>query len=541
MKQLHKIAAALLCAVASVSSITAQKKAEKLKETFLVKDEVTVSVDTRYANIVFETWDKDKVEVEAYIESEDGDAKELLDSWDVNVTGNSSKINIRSTKRNPSYPISFDTSTSGLEDIIAGSLQIIEPTINNVLTPLMESLTGAPLPPEYYREMNKVKFDYDEYKKRGKSYLKEYNEKVEKSFGKDYEKAMEKWEKQHAQSDDVRERFLGIPASPFGNNVNINTSDYEEDPKGWLKKMNDKHDTNVSKKEMDEWLESVEAWGERFGKRMEVWGENFGARFGKSMEAWGESFGKDMEVWGEDFGKRMEVWAADFEKDVERQFPNSSNQSGGVFFVNPKKENAKDIKRTIIVKMPKGATLDLNVRYGNVKLADLTTDLKAVLSHTSLLANAIDGRNTSVKVAYAPIKITTWKNGVLTTKHVKNCEIESADVIKLNSNASNVLIKQLNERGQVFGSFGRLQIPNVGKQFKALELNLENSDMLLSLPQVAFTFSYIGNHSKIKYPKTINVKQLQSYDSEVLNGFYKSRSSDNLITINAKFSDVVVE
>ena len=59
----HKLLVVLLLGCIGLSY--AQKKEPVLKERFNVKDDVTIKVDTRYTNVIFETWDKNEVSVEA--------------------------------------------------------------------------------------------------------------------------------------------------------------------------------------------------------------------------------------------------------------------------------------------------------------------------------------------------------------------------------------------------------------------------------------------------------------------------------------------
>ena len=43
---------------------------KKYVESFNVSDNVEISVNTSFTNVVFETWNKNKVEVEAFIEGD---------------------------------------------------------------------------------------------------------------------------------------------------------------------------------------------------------------------------------------------------------------------------------------------------------------------------------------------------------------------------------------------------------------------------------------------------------------------------------------
>ena len=77
--------------------------------------------------------------------------------------------------------------------------------------------------------------------------------------------------------------------------------------------------------------------------------------------------------------------------------------------------------------------------------------------------------------------------------YVKDCKINSAKSIKLSSNASDVVIDELEETGIISGSFGELTINNTGNDFKRLDISLENSDLVLKLPSSSFNFTYNGS------------------------------------------------
>lgn len=552
----------------AVSSVNAQTKQEKLSERYNVSKDVEIEVDTRYADVIFETWNKDEVSIEAYVEGEG--AENAAQSWDLNVSGNSNKVRI-SSKGGYSDAKVYDMNDLSdmninldLGEIIGQSLSVVEPVMNGLIGPLLEGLSGTPLPDDFYREMSKAKFDHAAYRKEGRAYLKRWEKEMDKSFGPEFERKMEKWEKEvERKSEDWSDRLVqktGIPRWPFksGGNMTFNSDEYEKDKKGYVAKLNRKYDTNVSVRQVDKWLDDVDAWGEDFGKQMENWGENFGKSmeawgdsfgdsFGKSMESWGESFGKDMEAWGENFGKNMEQWAKENEGKWEEKHSSDSNGNRSSHYSmswdsnssSPRKSN-RNVKRIIKIKMPKKAELDLNVRYGKVKMADAYNP-KAIISHGSLAANTIDGGNTSIDVSYSPVAITNWNGGALKTSHVKDCVIEIAKDIAITSNASNVKINLLNGSGMITGSFGRLSIPKISDDFGSLTIVLENSEIALRLPSAAFNFNYTGDHNNFIIPKQLETKTMTNGATRMVNGFHKSRNTGNVITINAKYSGVALQ
>ncbi|MUP41817.1 hypothetical protein [Christiangramia aestuarii] len=439
---------------------------KKLSKTYKTAPDVNLELDSRHTNIIIENWDRNEVQIEAYLEGDTGDkemTRKLLDSWKLETTASTGKVSIESGGgSNMDMDINIDM--SALEGSLSELPDMLGPLMDNLVGPILNNIAENPLPPGFAEDMQGMKFDYDAYKKDGDKYLQKWEADFEKKFGKEYEAKMEKWAKE----------------------MEKNSAKWE--------------------------------------KEYEV-----------KMEAWGKDFEKDMEAWGEEFGKKMEAWGEQFGKQFEAQFENGDQR---VFVM----ENGKSVKskKTIKLKIPKDAKLDLNVRHGELKLGSTVKNLKADLSHSRLSANRILGRNTNVKAAYSPVKIAFWDYGVLTTEFVKTCNIDKAVSIKLNSNSSDVVINELQKTGVLTGSFGKLDINKLGAGFETLNISLENSDLELDIPDTAFNFTFNGMQSNIKHPSNLKLKSTKSYDNEILNGYNKSREGNANITIKANFSDVLI-
>ncbi len=456
----------LLCILFS-AGIFAQNK--KLEKTYKTKQDVSIVIDAKYTNIIIENWDKNEVAIDAYLEVgnlKGEDAKKALESWKLQTSGNSDKIEITSGG-GTGMNLNVDMDLSSLSESMGEFQDILGPMMANMIAPILENISKNPLPPEFHEKMGNMDFDYDAYKKDGDKYMEKWEKKMEKNFGKDFEKSMEEWGKQFEKNSAV--------------------------------------------------------WEKDFEKKMEAWGVDFEKNFGKDMEKWGEDFGKKMEVWGENFGKEMEG---------RNNFKGGENETSRISTLG---------KRIIKIKIPRNAILELDVRYGELKLGEKTTNLKANLSHSKLSANIIDGEKTQVKVSYSPISINQWNYGVLKTNYVENCEIGKVKSIKLISNSSDVSIKEITETGILSGTFGELTVGKLGAGFKTLDITLENSDLRLSLPSAPLNFNYNGTQSNIEYPKSSSIKSTKSYDNEILNGYFKSKDGNGNVNINASYSDVYIK
>ncbi len=309
-------------------------------------------------------------------------------------------------------------------------------------------------------------------------------------------------------------------------NLNFDYQAYQKDGEKYMKKWEKQVEDNFG----DDFQKSMEEWGKQFEKNAEVWQ----AQVEKNSEGMEKKFEADMEKWGENFGKQMEQWGENFEREMEGK---ENEKAGNKMYINSSSKAVRSIK----IKVPKNAVIKMDVRHGDVNLNRKTTNLKATLSHSNFKATTIDGDKTDIKVSYTPVSIGQWNYGILNTSYVNDCFIKSARSIKLISNSSDVVFGEISETGILSGNFGKLKIDKLAPGFKNLDINVENSELVLSLPASATSFNYNGTQSEISYPKASTIKSSKSYDNLSLNGFYKNQSSSSLISIKARFSDVLVK
>lgn len=440
-------------------SVTTFAQTEKFQKNYTTNADVLVKVDARHTNILIEPWDKNEVQIEAFLNS-DNAGEEALKNWKLETTGNTRDVKINSAGSSSFAPMI--PPLPALEEPLAELPGIMEPLMEMV-GPLLENISKNPLPPNFQESMGSLHFDYEAYKKEGEKYILRWEKEVEKNFGKDFEKSMEEW-----------------------------TANFKEDSLVW------KNDMELK------------------------------------MEAWGEEFGKSMEKWGENFEKGMEQWAEQIESQIEEK-----NGQGQI----PARLSGSSAKaeRTIKIKIPKNATLELTIKHGEIELEGETINLNAVFSHSQFSAHRISGDKTNVKASYTPVNVKQWEYGILNTAYVRKCELESVKSLKLISNSSDVKIGEIKGTAIIEGSFGKLDIITLGTSFKTVDISLENSDLDLNLPESALNFNYNGTKSTIEYPASIKSKPLKSYDSEIINGYYKSKGGNGVLNINTKFSQVTIK
>ncbi|MCF8272546.1 MAG: DUF4097 family beta strand repeat-containing protein [Flavobacteriaceae bacterium] len=479
-------------AVCISGSILAQQKVTKVSQTIKVDKDVTIDLNTSYCNIVFDTWNKDSVEIEAYIEGEELSKEELqeaLKDWQVTVNGTNSLVTI-STKSNSPYAWEY-TVADGEYDAVNAVLQELKFELADLPEmpdmPRMPEMPNIPELPELPEGISKMNFDYDAYKKNGDAYMEQWSKNFDKNFGEDYAKKMEEW------------------GEKFG-----------------------------------------KEWEEKYGKEMEAWGEKFGkeweAKYGKQMEEWSERFAKQME----EKSKRIEAQSARIEERVaerKKMVAERGKQADErakladerrAMIDKMMNNNSSKVKKTIKIKMPKDAKLKVNVRYGELKFASNIDNLRADLSHTKFMANSINGSKTSINASYSPIFVTNWKLGTLKLNYVNNAEIDNVNSLTLTSNASNITIKNLINSAMINGSIGDLKVFKIDDTFTNLNVTLENSDAFIALPKVEYNLQYKGNKSRLAHPKKINKESVSSFSTGNL-------SNPKTIVVNAKYSNVTMQ
>lgn len=516
----------------------AQKKLSKISQSIKVDKDVVVDLNTSYAEIEIDTWNRDIVEIEAYLESDKLSTEELkkaLEAWNLKVDGSNNKVVISSHGGHALGVYGEGDYTAILKDLefeLADLPEIPEvpelPQIPEMAAipelPQLPEMPAFPKLPELPEGINTIKFDYDKYQKEGEKYLNEWSKKYEKQGGKELQKRMEKWAKEFAESG------------------------YQEKMQKWGEEYGKRFD--------GKWAKDMEKWGEQFGEKyaeeMEKWGEEFGEKFGKEWE-------EKMEAWGERFGQQMERQAALIERQAEhsKRFAERSKEMAerskemaerraemyerrqdahqrreAAIVRRLESGNNSKVRKVIKIKIPKKAKLKTNIRHGELKISSVIYDLQGDISHAFFVADNIDGGDTSINVSYSPVVINSWKLGTLNLNYVDKAQIKNVDNLVLNAKSSNINIETLSDTGIIDGSFGDLTISNLAETFKNLNLVLENSDAFVNLPKnVDYSMYFKGSRSKFNNKATTQKTIRNGEDSQ---------SSNRSIVVNAKFSNVIM-
>ncbi|WP_411895343.1 hypothetical protein [Winogradskyella sp. A2] len=522
----------MLCLITSFGF--AQNKLSKTSQSIKVNKDVVVDLNTNYVEIEIDTWNRDIVEVEAYIESSvlsGEDLQRALDAWNLKIEGSNDKVTISSVGGRAVGLFGEEDYADILRDLEFELADIPEMPEIMVLPnmPKMPKMPKLPELPELPDGINTIKFDYGRYEKEGEKYLEEWSKRYEEEGGEELAKRMEEWAKRFEES-------------------------------GYQKKM-EKWGEEYGKQFDEKWAKDMEKWGEKFGEKyakdMEKWGEEFGEKFG-------EEWAKEMEAWGERFGREMERKAMTIERNAERQArmaereavmaERHAERNEALFerqeemkerrnemrekrevMLNRRLESGSNskVKKVIKIKIPKKAKLKTNIRHGELKLSSVIHNMSGEISHSFLVAENIDGGDTFINVSYSPVVINNWNLGTLNLNFVDKAQIKSVNDLVLNAKSSNINIEELTNTGIIDGSFGDLTISNLTERFKNLNLVLENSDAYVNLPNdTDYTLYFKGNRSKYNNEST-NQKTIRNYPD--------GGSTAKTISVNAKYSNVIID
>lgn len=456
-----------------------QKQTKSYSETFSVNEDVTIDVNTSYTDVEFETWDRDKVEIEAVIEIEgvsEEEAREYFKDWDFEALGNSGKVSItaksgpglfsvrKENTRFSSGEMDFDFKFEMPE---MEEIEAIEPIIMNMELKELEKL--PPMPPITFNSFDKFSFDYEAYKEYGEEYLEKWKKEFTESFDKNFKANLEAWKKQ--------------------------VEEYRKNAEKYQAKI------KIDKEKLQRIKEAQK-------EKMLV----LRAKAKKARETAREA----------------------------RMVAKKNRKANTFYFKRGSGDKNIKVKKTIKIKMPEGAKLKMNVRHGEVKLAENFKNIKATLSHTRLLATRVDGAHTNIEASFSPVLVEYWNQGKLKVNYVKNVALKHVKSVDLASTSSNVTIGNISKDAFIKGSFGKLEVKKVAGNFNTLEFILDNTDAVIALPESAFDFYCNTSNSKINFPKQLQLNIAKKYPGQLAKGYHKQKNSNKNINFTVTYSDIVI-
>ena len=494
MNKLHQIVFKVIPMLTMLIAfgVTAQTQTKKYSESFKVNNETVLNLNTSHADIEFDTWNKNEVLVEAVIElhgASEEEAEKYFKDNGIKILGNSSEIEI-STKNSSMWSGAHLSGVPGYpEDIVIEIPEIpeIEPFFLDIQIPdLPETSVLADIPPmPPMPPMGISEFDYEEYQERGEAYLEEWRETFMEEFDEEWVQQIEEW----------------------GEQLRANMAEHEQ--------LREEHraERDAIREEHRKEREEIRRQAEEM--RKEAMEEHARAREEARM-------------------------AREEAREVRRNVIISSDKdvTPKVYYYSDGKSKKYEVKRRIKIRMPKSVKLNMNVRHGEVKLAENTMDIKANLSYASLYASTIDGESTNIIASYSPIYVKQWNLGSLNTRYSGEISLDDVGYLTLDATSSDVTIDRLLKSAKVSNNLGALYIRSVAPEFDKLDISVQNGRMECQLPATAYSIKARGSYSSFTFPEVLELQETGDDYQKLHQGYHLNKNTKKSIVINSRYSDV---
>lgn len=180
---------------------------------------------------------------------------------------------------------------------------------------------------------------------------------------------------------------------------------------------------------------------------------------------------------------------------------------------------------TVEIKMPVTATLDGEVAFGNLTLADLQGPCEVKVEYGNITAQNLASRDNDLHVAFGNANIKSTNGGEFVNEY------------------GNMDIKKLNGNAEIKSSFGNLEIDLVSKEVKAFELDVQYGDAEIELASdYSCSFVIHSSYGDVDMPDSGAkiTKSESDYTSKHLTGTFGNGGS-NRMEIKNDFGNVEID
>ena len=439
----------------------AQKVEKKFIENFKVKTNVEVAINATNTEINVTTWNKNEVQVDAFIEIEGlskEEAEKYIKNMNFEALGNKNKVKI--TSKGGSIQnfkgdfVFFGDKNFNFPDITIPDIDIEIPDIDFDFDNLFETLDT--LEEDIIKNGN-YSFEYDDGEDRIVIKSKDDWEKFKKSKKYDvFKKKMEENAKQMKIN---------------GEKLKIELSESKEKLK------------QINREKIQEEIRKAKIEFQKIDK------------------------------------EQLKEQLAKVSEELKKMKFSFSSEDDNMF-INGKKVK---IKKRLEIKVPKGATFDLNTRHCKVKLPN-------TIAFGNVKYGSFDAHNlnrSNLTIDYSPVTINDLNACTLFLNNVTDAKIASVTNTTLSNNSSGVHVLKINQNVTLSDKFGELTIDSFHPNFGEFILNLSQSDATLILGDVLTKYKYQVNKVNMKNE---NIKKSS-----------KSTSTKNVIKVTGDYSSIVIK
>lgn len=186
----HSFVFALLFLI-SLHSILSQNKTEKYTNEFNIPSASYIELDAIYTDIIFTSWNKDKVAVKAYLQSSELTEEQTqieLSLWDFQVNQLDSLVAISSMASPKLKKVAAQYNFSG--DI---SENDVSQMVRSVLAPMLQNVKNNPIPESLQQHLKDLNFDFNAYNQLGETYMKIWENRFAQNLDADTTSELKKW------------------------------------------------------------------------------------------------------------------------------------------------------------------------------------------------------------------------------------------------------------------------------------------------------------------------------------------------------------
>ncbi|SFR50401.1 hypothetical protein SAMN04490243_2373 [Robiginitalea myxolifaciens] len=505
MKQLRiSVHKALLIGAIFAGGVAFGQQSKTYSEKFDVDSDVEVNLNTSHTDIEFETWNRNEVQVEAIITLEGASEEEAAQYFEDNgieIMGNSAKITVSTRSDSPwgyrfNSDMDFDFEMPEIEipeiNIPEFEMPEIAQIIENLEIPElmeMEELTEiADLPP--MPAMPRMpRFDHEAYERDGEEYMKKWKAEMKEGFDEDFQKRMEEWAKRAEERNKALQERLKVRSEERKARMEARSAEQEQRIEELMRRQEELHKNRAEHREQ---------------------------------------------------AQRLREQAQAQLAEARERLRSGEARTRAYYFQGAGKNRNFTIKKTIKIKMPKGARLKLNVRHGEVKLADNAVNIKADLNYATLLASTIEGENTRVIARYSPISVGQWRSGKLNAEFSDNVQLDLVRRLNLSANSSDVTITRLLQQASIENNLGVIRIGSISDDFKEMKVMVQNGDFSCDSPGSAYRISLKNNQSSLDIPTSVVWDKKQAGSSGWKSGYSGNKDAAKSILIDASYSKVAI-
>ena len=186
----HRFVFGLLL-ILSLHNITSQNKTEKFTKEFKIPLASYIQLDAIYTEIIFTSWNKNTVAINAYLQSPQlskQEKEEQLSAWDFIVNQNDTLVSISSRATPKLKKVATQYNFSG--DITGSD---VSEMMRTILAPMLQNVNNNPMPESLKAHLKDLHFDFRAYNQLGETYLQLWENKFAKNIDKETTSELRKW------------------------------------------------------------------------------------------------------------------------------------------------------------------------------------------------------------------------------------------------------------------------------------------------------------------------------------------------------------